>query len=277
MSSSAGSLVGRVALVTGAARGQGRSHAVRLAQEGCDVIALDLCDQMPTIPYPMSRPEDLAETVRQVEAADRRIVAIQVDVRDHSAMKAAVDRGVAELGRLDIVAANAGVSPMGFAGDDPVRAWQDTIEVNLSGVWNTIMVSAPHIIAGRRGGSIVVTGSSAGLKSISAVASPGSAAYTASKHGVVGLTRIFARDLAKHSIRVNSIHPSSVNTPMIDNEIMRTWLADNNNAGAVIANALPIGAMEPAEISNAVVWLAGDQARFVTGVALPVDAGFMLS
>lgn len=277
MSSPVGTLAGRVALVTGAARGQGRSHAVRLAEEGCDVIALDLCRQMATIPYPMSRPEDLAETVRQVDAAGRRIVATQVDVRDHAAMKAAVDAAVAELGRLDIVAANAGVSPMGVAGDDPVQAWKDTIDVNLSGVWNTIMVSAPHIIEGGRGGSIVVTGSSAGLKSISAVASPGSAAYTASKHGVVGLTRIFARDLAKHSIRVNSIHPSSVNTPMIDNEIMRTWLADNNNAGAVIANALPVGAMEPIEISNAVVWLASDQARFVTGVALPVDAGFMLN
>jgi len=211
-----GKLEGKVAFITGAARGQGRSHAVRLAQEGADVIAVDLCEQIDTVPYPMATAEDLQETVREVEALDRRIVASVADVRSLSALEQAVRDGVAQLGRLDIVLANAGIAPMG-AEEDPTVAWQDVIDVNLTGVWNTVRAAAPVLVEQGEGGAIVLTSSTAGLKGIGGE-SGGGQGYTAAKHGVVGLMRTFANTLAQHRIRVNTVHPTNVNPPLFMNE-----------------------------------------------------------
>jgi SDR family mycofactocin-dependent oxidoreductase len=211
---SMGRVEGKVAFVTGAARGQGRSHAVRLAEEGADILAVDLCADMANVPYPLATPDDLAETVRQVEALDRRIVARQADVRDLTALKSAVDDGVAELGRLDIVCANVGVNQPAPAQDMDEEVWLDIVDVDLSGVWRTCKVAIPHPIAGG-GGAIVLTSSAAGLKGYANIAH-----YTAAKHGVVGLTKTLAQELAPHRIRVNTVNPTQVDTPMIMNTSM---------------------------------------------------------
>ena len=266
-----GKLDGKVAFITGAARGQGRSHAVRLAQEGADVIAVDLCAQIDTVPYPMATSEDLQQTVKEVEALDRRIVASQADVRSLEAMQQAVREGVAQLGRLDIVLANAGIAPMG-AEEDPTRAWQDVIDVNLTGVWNTIRAAAPVMVDQGDGGAIVITSSTAGLKGIGGD-SGGGQGYTAAKHGVVGLMRTFANTLAQHRIRVNSVHPTGVNTPMVVNDFMQRWLQEEPSAAGAISNLLPVEMIEAVDISNAILFLVSDDGRYVTGVTLPVDAG----
>jgi (+)-trans-carveol dehydrogenase len=271
-----GRVEGKVAFITGAARGQGRSHAIRLAEEGADIIAVDICAQVGSVPYPMATPEDLAETVKEVEALDRRIIASAADVRDYSALKAAIDDGVAQLGRLDIVSANAGIASYGQAVDLDETTWQDMIDTNLTGVWHAAKAAIPHLIAGGRGGSIVLTSSTAGLKAI-----PNMAHYVSAKHGVVGLMRTLALELAPHSIRVNSVHPTGVNTPMVQNEpSMRLFLPDVENPTAEqyvevmgSLNALPIPWVEPRDISNAVLFLASDEARYITGVTLPIDAG----
>lgn len=267
-----GKLEGKVAFITGAARGQGRSHAVRLAQEGADVIAVDLCEQIDTVPYPMATPEDLAQTVKEVEALDRRIVASRADVRSSAAMEEAVRDGVAQLGRLDIVLANAGIAPMGRE-DDAAQAWQDVIDVNLTGVWNTVRAAVPVLVEQGQGGAIVLTSSTAGLKGIGGD-SGGGQGYTASKHGVVGLMRSFANQLGPHGIRVNTVHPTGVNTPMVVNEFMQAWLAEDPSIAGAMTNLLPVEVLEAVDISNAIVWLVSDDARYVTGVTLPVDAGF---
>jgi SDR family mycofactocin-dependent oxidoreductase len=266
-----GRLEGKVAFITGAARGQGRSHAVRLAQEGADIIAVDLCAQIDTVPYPMATEDDLQETVREVEALDRRIVASVADVRSLPALEQAVRDGVAQLGRLDIVLANAGIAPMG-AEEDPTVAWQDVIDVNLTGVWNTLRAAAPVLVEQGEGGAIVLTSSTAGLKGIGGD-SGGGQGYTAAKHGVVGLMRTFANTLAQHRIRVNSVHPTGVNTPMVVNEFMQKWLAEEPSAAGAITNLLPVELIESVDISNAVLYLVSDDGRYVTGVTLPVDAG----
>jgi (+)-trans-carveol dehydrogenase len=271
-----GRVEGKVAFITGAARGQGRSHAVRLAEEGADIIAVDICAQIGSVPYEMATPADLAETVREVEALDRRIVAAEADVRDYAALKAALDDGVAQLGGLDIVSANAGIASFAPAADLEEATWQDMIDVNLTGVWHAAKAAIPHLIAGGRGGSIVLTSSTAGL-----VALPNMAHYVAAKHGVVGLMRTLALELAPHSIRVNSVHPTGVNTPMVQNEpTMRVFLPGVENPTAEqyaeamgALNALPIPWVEPRDVSNAVLFLASDEARYITGVTLPVDAG----
>ncbi len=268
-----GKLDGKVAFITGAARGQGRSHAVRLAQEGADVIAVDLCAQIDTVAYPMATPEDLEQTVKEVEALDRRIVAVQADVRDLAAMEQVVADGVAQLGRLDIVLANAGIAPMG-AEEDPARAWQDVIDVNLTGVWNTIRAAAPVMVEQGDGGSIVITSSTAGLKGIGGD-SGGGQGYTAAKHGVVGLMRTFANTLAQHRIRVNTVHPTGVNTPMVVNEVMQRWLAEDPTIAGAMSNLLPVEMIESVDISNAILFLVSDDGRYVTGVTLPVDAGIL--
>jgi SDR family mycofactocin-dependent oxidoreductase len=268
-----GKLDGKVAFVTGAARGQGRSHAVRLAQEGAEIIAVDICAQIDSVPYPMATPEDLAETADQVEALDRRIVSRQADVRDGAALQAALDAGVAELGPVDIIVANAGIFPVAL--DDRPGAWQDVIDVNLTGVFHTVEAAVPSMIAGGRGGSIVLISSTAGLTGI-AGPTPGGLGYCAAKHGVVGLMRSYANNLAKHSIRVNSVHPTGVNTDMVVNETVGALLASlaSDPTRSPLANALPVQLLEPVDISNAIVWLASDDAKYVTGVTLPVDAGF---
>jgi SDR family mycofactocin-dependent oxidoreductase len=245
---------------------------VRLAAEGADIIAVDLCDQIASVPYPMSTPDDLAATVKLVEDAGSRIVARQADVRDRAALKTALAEGIAELGRLDIVIANAGIAPM--MGDD---AWQDVLDVNLTGVYHTVDVAMRPLIKQGDGGAIVLTSSVAGLVGIGAPIA-GSLGYTASKHAMVGLMRAYANFLAPFSIRVNSIHPAGVNTPMIDNEFTRSWLdgiAQQQQGGPDMSNALPVPALEVEDIANAVFWLVSDAARYVTGVALPLDAGFV--
>ena len=272
-------LEGKVAFVTGAARGQGRSHALRLAEEGADIVAVDIASQIDTVPYSMATPNDLAETVEQVEQLDRRIVATRVDVRDYDALKAALDDGVARLGRLDIVAANAGIVGYGSAEELTEQAWQDMIDVNLTGVWHTVKAATPHLRAAG-GGSIVITSSTAGLKG-----SPNTAHYTASKHGVVGLMRTLANELAPDLIRVNTVHPSAVDTEMINNQAFYHLLLPDHEGEITreeiaplmqMVNALPVPWEEPVDISNAVLFLASDEARYITGVTLPVDAGTMV-
>jgi (+)-trans-carveol dehydrogenase len=275
----AGRVEGKVAFITGAARGQGRSHAIRLARDGADIIAVDLCGQVGSVPYAMSTPEDLAQTVKEVEALDRRIVASQADVRDYGAVKAALDAGVAELGRLDIVSANAGIFSFGTLEELSETEWQDMIDTNLTGVWHTAKAAIPHLRAAG-GGSIVLTSSTAGLEAI-----PNAGHYTSAKHGVVGLMRTLALELAPDMIRVNSVHPTVVNTDMIQNAatyaLFAPDLAEKDRTKEALAprfqamNALPIPWVEPVDISNAVLWLASDESRYVTGVTLPIDAGLL--
>ncbi|OBA80797.1 3-ketoacyl-ACP reductase [Mycobacterium sp. 1164966.3] len=275
-----GRVEGKVAFISGAARGQGRSHAVRLAQEGADIIAVDICAPIENMAYPPSTPADLAETADLVKAQDRRIVTAQVDVRDYDALKAAVDGGVEQLGRLDIIVANAGIGTIGKKLHKiPENIWQDMIDVNLSGVWKTVKAGVPHLIAGGRGGSIVLTGS---VGSHKALAYTGH--YIAAKHGVMGLMRSFAVELGQHSIRVNSVHPSQVNTPMTMNDLtFRLFRPDLENPGSEdfapfsqMTHTLPVPWVEPIDISNAVLFLASDESRYITGVSLPVDAGALL-
>jgi len=272
-----GRLNGKVAFVTGAARGQGRSHAVRLAEEGADIIAVDICRDIAAVPYPAGTADELAETVEMVEKLDRRIISAVADVRDSAALVAAVAEGVSSLGRLDIVCANAGVNagsaPAHLMADD---IWDATIDINLSGVWRTCKAAIPHIIEGGRGGSIVLTSSVAGLKGYANVAH-----YVSAKHGVVGLMRVLCKELAPHMIRVNTVNPTQVDTPMIQNEAMyRLFVPDKTaptrqdfSAASQETNILPIPWVEPIDISNAVVFLASDEARYITGISLSVDAG----
>ena len=265
-------LQGRVAFITGVARGQGRSHALRLAEEGADIIGVDICADFATVPYPMASEDDLKETAAAVEALDRRILTARVDVRDRVALTGFVADAAAQLGRLDIVLANAGISALGTDGEmDDV--WQDVLQTNLTGVFNTVQAALPPMIEGGRGGSIVLTSSTAGLVGLSLDSTAGYA-YTAAKHGVVGLMRGYARDLARHSIRVNTVHPTGVATDMIMNEAIGQLYADDPETAAGLANLLPVDMIESLDVSNAVLWLASDQARYVTGVTLPVDAGF---
>jgi SDR family mycofactocin-dependent oxidoreductase len=271
-----GRLEGKVAFITGAARGQGRAHAVKMAQEGADIIAVDLCEQIDTVEYPMATPEDLAETVKLVEDQDRRIVAQRADVRDRDALGAVVDAGVAEFGHLDIVVANAGIAPMGDAARSP-QAWQDAIDVLLTGVYYTLDASVPPMVEQDMGGSIVITSSTAGLKGLGrdlAASRPGLVGYTAAKHGVVGLMRLYANLLAPHRIRVNTLHPTGVNTPMIVNDSFARFVEEFPDTATAMQNALPVELLEPEDIANAAAWLCSDEARYITGVTLPVDAGF---
>ncbi len=273
----AGRVEGKVAFVTGAARGQGRSHALRLAQEGADIIAIDIAGQIDTVPYGMSSPDDLAETVRQIEALDRRIVATQADVRDFDAVKSALDAGVAQLGKLDIVAANAGIFSFGTLEELSEQSWQDMLDVNLTGVWHAVKAAIPHLKA-NGGGSIILTSSDAGLYAMANVGH-----YVSAKHGVVGLMRTAALELAGDNIRVNTVNPTGVNTDMIQNAAAYELFAPDLEPAArtkealaprfATLNALPIPWVEPVDISNAVLWLASDEARYVTGVTLPIDAG----
>ncbi len=264
----AGRVEGKVAFVTGAARGQGRSHAVRLAEEGADIIAVDLCAPIPGLQYPPATEEDLAETVRQVEALDRRIVARKTDTRDVSAMKAVIDEGVAQLGHLDIVVGNAGVCYIHSWDQATQEIWDETISTNLTGAWNTVRLTAPHLIAAG-GGSIILTSSAAGLKAL-----PFLTAYVASKFGITGLTKAFAAELAEHNIRVNSLHPTGVDTPMGSvGGVFPALVEAHPQLGAMLTNELPIEVTQPRDQSNAVLFLASDEARYVTAHAMTVDAG----
>jgi SDR family mycofactocin-dependent oxidoreductase len=268
-----GALAGKVAFITGAARGQGRAEAVRLASDGANIIAIDICDQIASVPYPMATADDLATTVKLVEDIGARIVALEADVRDQSTLASAVQAGLDEFGRLDIVVANAGIAPM----ESGAEGWRDVINVNLTGVHNTVEVAMPRLIEQGDGGSIVLISSAAGLVGIGG-GDPGSLGYTAAKHGMVGLMRAYANQLASHSIRVNSIHPAGVNTPMIDNDHTRQWLANviaNSKRPPDMGNAMPVAVLEVEDIAAAVAWLVSDEARYITGVTLPVDAGYV--
>ncbi|MFE0750363.1 mycofactocin-coupled SDR family oxidoreductase [Gordonia sp. NPDC058843] len=272
-----GNLEGRVALVTGAARGQGRSHAARLADEGADVIIVDICEKLGTTAYRGSTREELDETARLVEKAGRRAHIAVADVRDLGALQTAVREGVAELGRLDIVVANAGIFSSAPLHELTEEQWNEMIDINLSGVWKTLRAAVPTLIEQGEGGSIILISSTGGLQGF-----PNFAHYVAAKHGVTGLARTAANELGAHKIRCNSIHPTSVLTDMIDHEAMYKLFRpdldtptreDFREACQSGMNLLPTPWLEPNDISDAVVWLASDAARFVTGVALPIDAG----
>lgn len=267
-----GNLTGKVAFITGAARGQGRAHAVRLAADGADIIALDICADVDSIDYPQSRQEDLDETAKLVEKEGRRIVARQADVRDGDGVEQVVADGLAEFGRIDIVIANAGVIRLGSGGDRR-ETFRNILDVNLVGVWNTVEAALPALIDGGRGGSIVLTSSSAGLKG-TGTDRAGGQAYTAAKRGLVGLMQVWANEYAQHSIRVNTIHPTGVATGMVMNETMGKLLEANDTAVAAMQNALPIQILMPEDIANAVAFLVSDEAKFITGTAWPLDAGF---
>jgi SDR family mycofactocin-dependent oxidoreductase len=270
---------GKVACITGAARGQGRCHAERLAQEGADIIAVDACAPIATVPYAMPTPEDLAETASLVRATGRRIVTAQADVRDLASLTDAVDAGVEELGRLDIVIANAGISTTAPTLDMSEEMWATMIDVNLSGVWKTLKAAVPHVVRGGRGGAVVITSSIA-----TEISHENTAHYTASKHGLVGLMRVLAKELAPHGIRVNSLQPTTVATDMVLNDtIYRLFRPDLENPtrddfeeAAQAINALPVPMLEPIDVANAVVHLVSDAGRYITGTTQVLDAGASL-
>lgn len=270
-----GRLQGKVALITGAARGIGRAQAVRFAEEGADIIALDVCGPIDTVITPPATPDDLDETARLVTEAGGRIVADIVDVRDTDGMHAATNRGVGLLGGLDIVCATAGITSRAMAADLHENAWKTMIDVNLSGVWRTCRASAPHLIE-RGAGSMILTSSIAGLRGLVGVAH-----YTAAKHGVVGLMRSLANELAPHNVRVNTVHPTNVDTRMIQNDDVRRAFRPDLDVvtreqfaeAARPMNMLAVPWVEPLDVANACLFLASDEARYITAVTLPVDAG----
>lgn len=273
-----GRVTGKVAFVTGAARGQGRSHAVRLAEEGADVIALDICAQIPSVPYPMATREDLDETVSLVEKAGRRAVPIRADVRDYDAVAAGLKAAVGELGRLDIVAANAGIISYGVAEHLSTAAWRDLVDTNLTGVWHTAKAAIPHLVASGPGASIVITASTASFLGMTAASH-----YSSTKHGVIGLTKSLARELGPQGIRVNAICPGTVRTTMVENDdLLGRRTPDGGGqsfeefAASLAATPLRVPYLEPIDISNALLFLTSDEARYITGVALPVDAGALV-
>jgi len=274
-------LEGRVAFVTGAARGQGRAHAVRLADEGADIIAIDVCAPVDdTITYPSATPEDLAETVAAVEATGRKVLAREVDIRDLAAQQQVVAEGVEQFGRLDIVVANAGVLSWGRIFEMSPEQWDTVVDVNLNGTWRTIRAAVPAMIEAGNGGSIIIVSSSAGLK-----ATPGNGHYAASKHGLVALTNSLALEVGEYGIRVNSIHPYSIDTPMIEPEAMAQVFAKYPNYLHSFAPMpyQPVGEgaeglstfMTPEEVSDVVAWLAGDGSATLSGSQIAVDRGVM--
>lgn len=269
----------KVAFVTGAARGQGRSHAIKLAQEGANIIAVDLCAPITGAPYPMATPEDLDETVHLVEEAGGKIIAHAADVRDLDALTSVVDEGVAMFGRLDIILANAGVVTYGKLSEMTPDRWQEMMDVNLTGVWKTVRAGVQQMIAAGNGGSIVLTSSTAGMFAYDNIGH-----YVTAKHGLVGLTKSLAKELGEHNIRVNSVHPSNVRTPMLDNpgtrKMFRPDLDDPQLEDVVDAFAsvhvLNIPWLEPEDISNLILFLVSDDARFVTGAQYVADAGMLV-
>jgi SDR family mycofactocin-dependent oxidoreductase len=266
------SLPGKVALITGAARGQGRAHAVRLSAEGADIIALDIAGPLPSgVPYDSATPDDLSETARLVDANGKRIITAVVDIRDLNALQTAVDQAVGELGRLDVVVANAGICCPAAWDQITAESFRDTIDTNVTGTWNTVMASARHIIDGGRGGSIILIGSAAGVRM-----EPFMVHYVVSKHAILGMARAFAAELGRHSVRVNSLHPGAVDTPMGGGQ-MREAIQSAGDTYPYLRGLnkplLPEGSAQPEDIADAVAWLASDQSRFVTGTQISVDMG----
>ena len=275
-----GRLEGKVAFITGLARGQGRAHAVRLAGDGADIVGIDLCDQIPSVDYPMSGPADLAETVKLVEALDRRIVAQPGDVRDIDSIRSASQEGIAAFGHIDLVVANAGIMPVWGPGSTTMQAWQDCLDVLLTGVLNTVETLYPAMIEQGSGGSIVITSSMAGVMPMMRTLGGhtlGLLGYCAAKAALVNLAQNYASILAPYRIRVNTVHPTGVNTPMIDNDMCRDRFATANPEDLLaLVNAIPVDAVEAADIANAVAWLCSDESRYYTGSAMRIDAGASL-
>lgn len=271
-----GRVEGKVAFITGIARGQGRSHALRLAEEGASIVGIDACEDVATVGYGLATEDDLAETVKLVEERDRRIIARKADVRRLDQIQAVVDEGLSEFGKIDVVCANAGIVSYAPAWEYTAEAWQTILDVNLTGVWHTIKAIVPSMLERGGGGSIILTSSAAGIKGF-----PNTAAYTVSKHGVIGLMRTLAAELAPHFIRVNALCPTNVKTGMIENdEIYKLFMPDEpepslDKAMAIFKqmNMIPVGWVEAVDISNVVLFLASDESRYLTSVALPVDAG----
>lgn len=271
-----GKLDGKVAFITGVARGQGRSHAVRLAREGASVIGIDIRADIPANHYAMASPSELDETVDLVEAEGGKMLASVADVRDFHAVKTAVDAGVEQFGRLDIVLANAGIAPVAFRAltiEEELEQWRAAIGVNLDGAYHTVFAAVPHLLAGNRGGAIVFTSSTAGLRGFGGMQG-GGLGYAASKHGIVGLMRTLANALAPANIRVNTVHPTAVNTMMAVNPAMTEFLENYPGEGPHLQNPMPVELLEPEDISAAIAYLVSDEAKYVTGVTFPVDAGF---
>ncbi len=267
---------GKVAFITGAARGQGRSHAIRFAEEGADIIAVDLCEQVDSVAYPMATPEDLEETIRLVEKTGRRIVAERADVRDFRRLASVVDNAVAGLGRLDFVLANAGIAPFVGEPSHHISAYLDAVDVVLNGVYFTIEAALPAMLEHGEGGAIVITSSGAGFKSVVPTfrtQSHGAAGYTAAKHGVIGLMRYYATTLSEKGIRVNTVHPGAVGTLMVQNQQLEQFIADFPEFGEHSRIRYAIGAVEPVDVTEALIYLCGQSGRYVTGATLPVNAG----
>jgi (+)-trans-carveol dehydrogenase len=269
-------LAGKVAFVTGAARGQGRAHCVRLATEGTRLIAVDVCRAVDTAKNIPATPADLDETVRLVEKEGGEILARQVDVRDLDAMRAVVSDGVAAFGRLDVVVANAGIATYALSWEITPEMWQTMIDVNLTGVWHTTTAAIPHMLEAGNGGSIVITSSVAGYRGY-----VGLSHYGAAKHGIVGLSRTLAVELGPHNIRVNTIHPNGVNTLIgvypegVEFELGRI-ISEHPLAAQVMGSALPQGRQEPEDVAAVVAWLASEESRFLTGHSLPISSGNQL-
>jgi len=266
-----GRMDGKVVMITGAARGQGRAHALRLAEEGADIIAVDICDHIDTVPMTMGTADDLAETVKLVENLDRRIVARTADVRDSAQLEAALSDGLSEFGHIDVLCANAGIASMNLTWELTEEQWRDVIDVNLTGVWRSIKAVLPAMIEQGTGGSIVITSSMAGVLGLGGIAH-----YTASKHAVIGLMRSLVNEVSVHRIRVNTVNPTTVDTDMIQNDAFYQFAGGTKEtlAGLFTAlNAIPVPWVEPVDVANAVLFLASDESRYVTGLTLWVDAG----
>ena len=271
-----GCLDGKVAFITGVARGQGRSHAIRLAREGASIIGADICADISANHYPMASRAELDETVDLVEAQGGKILGSVADVREFDQVKSVVDAGVDHFGRLDIVCANAGIAPVAFRElsiEEELAQWRAALGVNLDGAYHTVWAAIPHLLAGQRGGAIVFTSSTAGLKGFGGLQG-GGLGYAASKHGIVGLMRVLANTLAPHNIRVNTVHPTAVRTMMAVNPAMTEFLESFPEGGAHLQNPMPVELLEPEDISAAIAYLVSDEAKYVTGVTFPVDAGF---
>ncbi|ORW31293.1 3-ketoacyl-ACP reductase [Mycobacterium paraense] len=271
-----GQLDGKVAFITGVARGQGRSHAIRLARDGANIVGIDICADIPANGYPMASRDELDETVALVEAEGAKMLGVVADVRDFHHVKSAVDGGVEQFGRLDIVLANAGIAPVAFRAltiEEELEQWRAATAVNLDGAYHTAWAAIPHLLAGNRGGAIVFTSSTAGLRGFGGLQG-GGLGYAASKHGIVGLMRTLANALAPVNIRVNTVHPTAVNTMMAVNPAMTEFLENYPEGGPHLQNPMPVGLLEPEDISAAIAYLVSDAAKYVTGVTFPVDAGF---
>jgi SDR family mycofactocin-dependent oxidoreductase len=271
-----GRLDGKVAFITGVARGQGRSHAVRLASEGAHIIGIDICADIPANGYPMATREELDETIALVETEGGKMLGSIADVRDFYQVKAAVDAGVEQFGRLDIVLANAGIAPVAFRQltiEEELEQWRAATAVNLDGAYHTAWAAIPHLLAGNRGGVIIFTSSTAGLRGFGGLQG-GGLGYAASKHGIVGLMRTLANALAAVNIRVNTVHPTAVNTMMAVNPAMTEFLENYPDGAPHLQNPMPVELLEPEDISAAIAYLVSDDAKYVTGVTFPVDAGF---